>query len=287
MSRVYISTYRRPELLQRCVASLLPCGLPLTILMPTDEVDDVEIVSPNVEVIALPLDHCGVWWSRWVAGEDAIRRGLATFVLTDDDCEFRQVDALALMLRSLDEHAELGAVTRKSSWPLAHPHSTDPALGLNGKLGIVWAQRTSAYLEVGGIDRELPRIGDYDLWLRLRIAGWEIAEHRGAVVRHDNYQPGGLSAIEGAAATRRGREAAAAVARQAAGQRIAAKFPDLVRFREEDGFVALLPGRLAEWQRDYAAGDLALTAGGCVYPRTSAIRQSEVNLVPQDGGHDA
>ena len=268
--RVYIATRRRPDLVERCVASING-RWPVTVTASLEE-DVPSSVRSRSEVdvqMLTPEEDSSNWAARWRQGEDAIERQLDWWVVSDDDAVYPDDrDSVALMGKALMDHQQLGAVTRKSAWPPRNwlNGNEETGITLDGKLGISWAHALGPYIEAGGFDRHLPRIGDYDMGLRLKVCGWEIGEVRSAIVYHKNYNEGGISSREGAADTREARERAAWDYRVHAGRRIAEKYPEGIFQVRSDGFLRVADRRaLKALREDYQAGKVRVTADKVEY----------------------
>jgi glycosyltransferase involved in cell wall biosynthesis len=158
-----------------------------------------------------------IFWTQPNAGPSAARNAAierasgayVTFLDSDDLLLPRYLETMAAVFggdpgiglahaRSwvLDEAAGGGKV-RRAIWP-PHGHATgssaDPespseavvALASGNYIGAVQTARLDAVARVGGLDNDLHQAEDYDLWLRIAIAGFKVVTAPGtlAVVRN-------------------------------------------------------------------------------------------------------
>lgn len=173
MTALYVPSRGRSELLRRTVPAWLGTGLPLTVVVRPEDVEDYSRVLFDYDGVRLMVlgdsDH-GIGWARQRILEDAWQRGHRVHIQADDD---HLVDEnLGVLIDACTDQVPSVACWLRIYGHFFGPPQSPVILCWNGAGEGVKAINTSAALDVGGFDTELGAYEDAELGLRMARAGY-------------------------------------------------------------------------------------------------------------------
>lgn len=258
---IWITTYQRPELLSRCIASLEGVGRMVRVLHPTTDEYDlpegfVSVPTPD------EITGIGAGAVRKYACEMAIEEGHGAVIFVEDDVRVPKPEVLDFFIEDFENYANLATAQWRGAFPPGKRLPYAEHLAVFWSTGGCFAVRLDPYVEVGGYDTRIIRMEDIDLCLRLRVACYDMSRDLRVSIAHTPYQPGGTTALEGPGDDRK--EVAIRVRKECA-EHVVAKWPEDSLRINKNGWISFRKGRLEELQHQYMTGQFILTVEGPEY----------------------
>lgn len=198
---VVICTRDRPHLLARALESVLPQVGHDDEVIVVDDGSDPKAGDFQTQLRIVRTPGLGPAGAR-SAGLSAARGAYVAWC--DDDDEWLP-DHLELLTGALDEDPGTALVYGDAEWHApGQPPSVPYSLDFEGYLLAEWnylpisavVHRAAAARSVGGFDRDLSALEDWDLWLRMADAGWRL-RHRPVTVARRHWRPDGHASSPG------------------------------------------------------------------------------------------
>lgn len=271
---VWVTTFRRPEMVQECVGSLIHKGVPIKVLVPPDE----EHKFPRgVEQIIMPEEvaFAGAAAPRTYAGVLAANLGDDFIMFADDDIVVDDGVDLSWIGKDFNEYANLGVLKGGNTRFAYHWNDKKSPLVVVSGIGAFFGFSMQAYEEAGGIDPEMKRFEDTDLEMRVKIIGYDCwSDHRVRFL-HKCYQDGGIQASEASEGSAVTNQQQAFAKKIEWGKRLMDKYPSGLCVphskpsREAQGlppsWYYFGKGALKEMRMAYAEGRLRVNVKGAQY----------------------